>query len=167
MQNFSSFGPFLEKIGLNSPNNGRQLQPNEARSQNLDKSLFIIGPEEAVSSSGLKKGAPQFQLGNIVCRSKELIPYWNDNIDATSCASTCYMLNTRFEGIELVTMQRASQKDERCKNDKPKILSCTLIWFWVHHPINSFNIINFLFCSCVCKLRIWRFPIGWKCGRRK
>ena len=55
MQNFSSFGPFLEKIGLNSPNNGRQLQPNEARSQNLDKSLFIIGPKEAVSSSGLKK----------------------------------------------------------------------------------------------------------------
>ena len=67
MQNFSSFGPFLEKIGSNSPNNGRQLQPNEARSQNLDKSLFIIGPKEAVSSSGLKKGAPQFQLGNIVC----------------------------------------------------------------------------------------------------
>ena len=59
MQNFSSFEPFIEKIGSNSQNNGRQLQQNEARFQNLDKSLFIIGPKEAVSSSGLKKGAPQ------------------------------------------------------------------------------------------------------------
>ena len=66
MQNFSSFGPFIEKIGLNLQNNGSQLQQNEARYQNLDKSLFIMGPNEAVSSSGLKKGAPQFQLGTIV-----------------------------------------------------------------------------------------------------
>ena len=66
MQNFSSFGPFREKIGSNSQNSGRQLQQNEGRSPNLDKSLFIIGPKEAVSSSGLKKGAPQFQLGTIV-----------------------------------------------------------------------------------------------------
>ena len=66
MQNISSFGPFREKIGSNSQNSGRQLQQNEGRSPNLDKSLFIIGPKEAVSSSGLKKGAPQFQLGTIV-----------------------------------------------------------------------------------------------------
>ena len=66
MQNFSSFGPFREKIGSNSQNSGRQLQQNEGRSRNSDKSLFIIGPKEAVSSSGLKKGAPQFQLGTIV-----------------------------------------------------------------------------------------------------
>ena len=66
MQNISSFGPFREKIGSNSQNSGRQLQQNEGRSRNSDKSLFIIGPKEAVSSSGLKKGAPQFQLGTIV-----------------------------------------------------------------------------------------------------
>ena len=66
MQNFSSFRPFREKIGSNTQNSGRQLQQNEGRSRNSDKSLFIIGPKEAVSSSGLKKGAPQFQLGTIV-----------------------------------------------------------------------------------------------------